>query len=198
MHETGLIALNPAKLLKVPKAKEQLAQRILTQEQVVRMIALETTPRDHAMMRLMYATGLRVSEVVALTWSDIVARDNGAGQATVYGKGGKTRYILIPASIMDELRGLDSQEGAVFKSRKDKTAMDVRQATRIVTQAADRAGIDKNVSAHWLRHANASHALDNGATIAVVQSSLGHASLVTTSKYTHAKPSDGTANYINI
>ena len=76
--------------------------------------------------------------------------------------------------------------------------MDTRQVDRIVIEAARRAGIAGNVSAHWLRHANASHALDNGAPIHVVQQSLGHASLVTTTRYAHIKPEAGSSQYIKI
>jgi integrase/recombinase XerD len=69
---------------------------------------------------------------------------------------------------------------------------------RIVTRAARRAGIDKHVSPHWLRHALASHALDRGAPIHVVQQTLGHASLATTSKYSHARPGDSAGLYVAV
>ncbi len=76
--------------------------------------------------------------------------------------------------------------------------MDTRQVDRLVLDAARRAGIQGNVSAHWLRHSNASHALDNGAPIHVVQQSFGHASLVTTTRYAHIKPGAGSSQYIKV
>ena len=193
----GAIRFNLASLLVAPAVEDKLAERIIEETDVVRMIALETNKRDHALLRLMYATGLRASEVAALEWSNIKKREQGA-QIAVYGKGGKTRYVPIGQSLYNELKSLDEQHGPVFKSRKGGACMSRVQITRIVSDAAKRAGIDEKVSAHWLRHANASHALDNGATIAVVQASLGHSSLLTTGRYTHARPTDGTANYIHI
>ena len=195
--DTGAIQFNIASVVKAPKFKDEIASRILSQEDVIRMIALTTNKRDHAMLRLMYMTGIRVSEVAGLTWKDVNKREEGA-QVTVFGKGSKTRYVLISQSMLDELKALGEQAGPLFKSRKGATALEERAITRIVSEAAKRAGIDEAVSAHWLRHANASHALDNGATIAVVQSSLGHDSVATTSRYTHARPDDSTSRYIRI
>jgi site-specific recombinase XerD len=76
--------------------------------------------------------------------------------------------------------------------------MDTRHVERLVLDAAKRAGIDGNVSPHWLRHSNASHALDNGAPIHVVKDSLGHSSLVTTTRYAHIKPGAGSSQYVKI
>ena len=107
-------------------------------------------------------------------------------------------------SIHARLRTLDGQVGAdryLFQSRESKGGtlpMAERQVNRIVLDAAKQAGIDSNVSAHWLRHSNATHALKNGASLPVVQASLGHASLVTTSRYLHIDPNEGTSQFIDI
>lgn len=69
---------------------------------------------------------------------------------------------------------------------------------RIVRAVARRVGIDANVSPHWLRHAHASHSLDRGAPIHLVQATLGHASIATTGKYLHARPQDSSARYLEI
>ena len=112
--------------------------------------------------------------------------------------------VLISQSMLDELRTLDGQVGAdryLFQSRESKGGtlpMAERQVNRIVLDAAKQAGIDSNVSAHWLRHSNATHALKNGASLPVVQASLGHASLVTTSRYLHIDPNEGTSQFIDI
>ena len=76
--------------------------------------------------------------------------------------------------------------------------MDRSQIMRIVRAAAKRAGIDTNVSPHWLRHAHASHALDRGCPIHLVQATLGHASVATTSRYLHARPTDSFARYLPV
>jgi len=72
------------------------------------------------------------------------------------------------------------------------------QVKRIVTASAERAGVDGQVSPHWLRHAHASHALDRGAPIHLVQATLGHASVTTTGKYLHARPEDSSARYLGV
>jgi site-specific recombinase XerD len=96
------------------------------------------------------------------------------------------------------LRGEDlSRDAPVFRSNKGD-ALDPSQAHRIVAAAARRANIKGNVSARWLRHAHASYALDRGAPPHLVQSTLGHASLSTTSRYLHARPSDSSARYLTI
>ncbi len=195
--------INYAKPLKAPKPHSKLAQRILSEIDVIRMIDRTENKRDHAMLRLMYHCGLRVSEVVALKWEDIHVTNEGA-ILDIFGKGDKQRFVLISQGMYEELCTLDGQVGKdryVFQSRKGKAGtlpIDASQVDRIVATAAKRAGIDGNVSAHWLRHANASHALDNGAPIHVVQQSLGHDSLVTTTKYAHIKPGTGSSQYIKV
>ena len=199
----SVFPINYGKALKAPKQHSKLAQRILSEADVIRMIDRTENRRDHAMLRLMYHAGLRVSEVVALTWNDVHITNDGA-VLDVWGKGVKQRFVLISQGMYDELRTLDWQVGAdhyVFQSRKGKGGvfpMDTRQVDRIVLDAARRAGITGNVSAHWLSHANASHSLDNGAPIHVVQQSLGHASLVTTTRYAHIKPGTGSSQYIKV
>ena len=151
------------------------------------------------MLRLLYAGGLRISEACGLCWRDVQPRDD-AGQATVYGKGGKTRVILLPASVwraLAPLRQGADQDAPVFRSAKGGH-LDPSAVHRVVKAAAARAGLPASVSAHWLRHAHASHALDRGAPIHLVQQTLGHASLTTTSKYAHARPSDSSGRYLGL
>jgi integrase/recombinase XerD len=76
--------------------------------------------------------------------------------------------------------------------------LDPRQVRRIVLGAAERAGLEAKVSPHWLRHAHASHALDRGAPVHLVAASLGHASIATTGRYAHARPSDSSSRYLAV
>lgn len=166
------------------------------------MISLETNTRNHAMLRLMYHCGLRVSEVVSLKWNDLQPRNEG-GQVSIFGKGGKTRQVLISGDLWNELMSLDGRftgnDRYVFQSRKGQAgtqAMETRQVARIVTDAAKRAGIKGDVSPHWLRHSHASHSLDRGAPINLVRETLGHASIATTGKYTHARPNASSSQFL--
>lgn len=141
---------------------------------------------------------MRVSELCALKWRDLTRRGD-TGQATVFGKGGKTRVVLLPATIWQELKALRGNalvNAPVFSSRKQGGHLTRSQVMRIVQAAAKRAGIDAKVSPHWLRHAHASHSLDRGAPIHLVQQTLGHSSVATTSRYLHARPQDTSARFL--
>jgi len=147
----------------------------------------------------LYSGGFRVAEACGLKWSDLQSRDT-SGQITVFGKGSKTRTVLVPKSVWNSLlslRGDAPEHAPVFRSRKGGH-LDESQVWRIVRKAAKRAGIEKAVSCHWLRHAHASHALDRGAPIHLVQATLGHSSVATTGKYLHARPADSSANYLPV
>jgi integrase/recombinase XerD len=196
-HRLGYLRFDVARPLRLPALKDQLAERILDETDVVRMIALERMPRNRAILLTLYAGGFRVSEVCSLKWSDLQRRDS-AGHITVFGKGGKTRTVLVPESVWNalvSLRGEAGDQAPVFRSRKGGH-LDESQVWRVVRKASERAGIDKDVSCHWLRHAHASHALDHGAPIHLVQATLGHSSISTTGRYLHARPSESSGDYL--
>jgi integrase/recombinase XerD len=198
-HRLGYLPFDVAQPLRLPALRETLAERILEETDVLRMIALEGMPRNKAILLTLYAGGFRVAELCSLKWSDLQGRDQ-AGQITVFGKGSKTRTVLMPSSVWNallSLRGEAAESAPVFRSRK-KGHLDESQVWRIVRKAAKRAGIEKAVSCHWLRHAHASHALDRGAPIHLVQATLGHSSISTTGKYLHARPTDSSANYLPV
>jgi integrase/recombinase XerD len=198
-HRLGYVVFNVGAAVKLPPVKNTLAERIMTEADVQRMLALEADARNGAMLRLVYCAGLRISEVCGLSWRDLSARDD-AGQATVYGKGGKTRVILLPVTVwrgLVALRGAAGPDAPVFVSQRHGH-LDASAVHRVVKAAAARAGLSADVSAHWLRHAHASHALDRGAPIHLVQATLGHASVATTGRYTHARPSDSSARYLAV
>jgi integrase/recombinase XerD len=217
-QRVGYLRFDVGAAVKLPPVKDALAERILDREAVLRLIDREPDARNRALLRLLYAGGLRVSEACALRWRDLRARDD-AGQVTVYGKGGKTRVVLLsPATwrVLMTLPGASTVAGAaggdgddagadgtsgrdapVFPSRRGGGPLDQPQAWRLVQAAAARVGLPVGkggVSPHWLRHAHATHALEHGhAPIHLVQATLGHASVATTSKYLHARPTDSSA-----
>lgn len=198
-HRLGYLPFDVGRPVRLPTRKNTLAARILPEADVQRLLALEEHPPNRVLLRLLYAAGLRVSELCALAWRDVQPRDGGAGQVVVYGKGGKTRTILLPGATWRELESLGrgSHKAPVFRSRKGG-ALTPAQVWRIVRAAAERAGIAAGVSPHWLRHAHASHALGRGALVHLVSTTLGHADLRTTSAYTHARPGDSSARYLAV
>jgi site-specific recombinase XerD len=196
----GYLQFNPGAAISTPKRKNTLGERILPETTLLRLIALEPHPRNRALLRLLYAEGLRVSEVCGLKWRDVQPRTE-AGQITIFGKGGKTRAVLLSSDTWAELntlKGDADSDAPVFKSRKNGGHLHPSQVKRIVEAAAVRAGIEAPVSPHWLRHAHASHALDRGAPIHLVQATLGHGSVATTGKYLHARPEDSSARYLAV
>lgn len=196
----GYLGFNPCAALHSPRVKNTLAERILPEAQVHQMIALEPNQRNRILLRILYTAGGRVSEVCGLKWRDVQERE-GSGQVTIFGKGGKTRVVLLSADTWTVLISLKDEAGLddpVFPSRKGKGHLHPAQVYRIVRAAAKRAGIEVPVSPHWLRHAHASHALDRGAPIHLVQTTLGHASVATTGKYLHARPEDSSAKYLGV
>jgi integrase/recombinase XerD len=202
-HKIGLLPVNVGVALLSKKVKDTLSERILTEADVMKMVLLEADQRNRLILRVLYACGLRVSELCQLTWSNLQGREGGEGQATVFGKGGKTRVVIIPAVVWKELTEFRGKRKAkaessapVFRSRKQGGHLTRAMVTNIVREAAKRAGIPADVSPHWLRHAHASHALDRNAPIHLVQTTLGHSSVATTSRYLHAKPSDSSSRYL--
>jgi site-specific recombinase XerD len=122
----------------------------------------------------------------------------GGGQITVFGKGGKTQVVVLPATVwkeLAELRGAAGDDDPVFRSQKGG-ALDRSAVHRIVKRAAARAGLPAAVSCHFLRHAHVSHALDRGAPAHLVQQTVGHSDLRTTSRYAHARPNESSATYL--
>ncbi len=120
LNRLGYLPFDVARPLRLPALRESLAQRILEETDVLRMIALEGTPRNKAILMTLYGGGFRVAETCSLKWSDLQSRDQ-AGQITVFGKGAKTRTVLMPLSVWNALLPLRQDAGddqPVFRSRK--------------------------------------------------------------------------------
>lgn len=211
-HKVGYLPFDVGQVVGLPPIENKLSERILSEEELFRILSLETNPRNLLLLKLFYVSAGRVSEVCALRWRNLQSNGD-SGQITFFGKGGKTRAVKLPEGLWkqliehkndictqsgDAIADQESQnEQPVFVSQK-KTPLSKSQMWRIVRAAALRAGIGRNVSPHWFRHAHISHALDNGAPVHLVQQTAGHSSLSTTSRYTHAKPSESSSSYLKI
>ena len=208
-HRIGYLLYNVGAAVTVPGIPDKLSERILPEEDVRRIMDSATNFRDSVLLRLIYASGARVSELAGVYWGALMDRGlqdgRPVGQITLLGKGNKTRTIRLSpdtwAALMQlkekvQEKGFALRQNPVFRSRKGGP-LSRQQIWRIVRNAARAAGLPQNVSPHWLRHAHASHALDNGAPTHLVKDSLGHKSLTTTSKYAHARPDDSSSLYLN-
>jgi integrase/recombinase XerD len=194
---TGAIDKDPGASLRAPRAQSMAPERILTEIEVARMIGAETDARARGALRLLYFTGMRNAELCDLRWRHLTpARKGGGAEARVTGKGNKTRVVMIPRDLWRELLELapGAKPDAPVIPGRNGEPINERALHRLVRHAAARIGTA--ASPHWLRHAHASHALDHGAPVQVVQKTLGHASLATTSLYVHMRPGDSSSAYI--
>ena len=159
--------------IKTPKIGQQLPV-FLTQQEVAKLIEAAPSKQSRLMIELLYSTGLRVSELVKLRYEDV----NEDGTLRVKeGKGKKERVTVLPKRLMKELKGA----GPVF----GKGNMTTRNVQAIIKKTAERAGINKKVTPHKLRHSFATHLLEKGTDVRIIQELLGHSNLQTTQIYTH-------------
>lgn len=197
LRREGFVEKNPAKDVHLPKLERRLPNFLYLDAVERLMNAPDTSTllglRDKALLELLYASGVRVSECVGLDRSDL---DLDLGAALVYGKGAKERYVLLGSSAVSALRRYlseawpllrqqtDGEDRPVFLNHKG-TRLSDRSVRRILDKyVVQLAGMQK-VSPHTLRHTFATHLLDHGADLRVVQELLGHASLSSTQIYTH-------------
>jgi integrase/recombinase XerD len=191
-EKLGYMPFNAGAAIKVKSEGNrgaELAKRIISETEVALLIRYTGNHRDKVMLQVLYASGMRVSELVGLNWGDLIARDRQV-QLNVLGKGDKLRQVLLPENVSQSLLSLrygGADADPVFVSR-ECGRVSTRNVVAMIKRAAHRAGLSGKISPHWLRHAHGSHAIDRGATIPEVQATLGHASATTTSGYLHARP----------
>jgi integrase/recombinase XerD len=196
-QEIGYLPFNVVAAVKLRPDREGLARRILEESEVARLIEAAAEGRDRGLLKLLYVSGVRVSELCGLQLCDAMPW-TGGGQITVFGKGGKTRTLLLKPKVWAQPLALRRDAGAVdlmFPSRKRGGHLNPSQVRRIVYATA-KAGLEQKVSPHGMRYAHASHALDRSAPIHLVQATLGHASVSTIRRYLHARPTEISSFYL--
>ncbi len=202
-----LVASSPVATTSSPKLDKRLPD-FLTPEETVRLLEAPdlTTPqgqRGRALMELLYASGLRVSELVSL---DLEQINLNTGEIRVWGKGAKERVVLMgkPAAVALSVylsqgrpQLLGEKKSHSLLVNRDGGRLTERSIQRTLTKYACAAGISKRVHPHMLRHTFATHLLDGGADLRVVQELLGHASLTSTQIYTHVTKSQARKVYLS-
>jgi integrase/recombinase XerC len=203
----GVVPANPARGVPTPKAPRTLPRHLRPGEVESLLEAAVPTAgaagdtalalRDRALLEVLYATGLRVGELVSLDWRDL---DVAARVLRVLGKGGKERMVPFgrPAAgalgawlaRWEEVRrragGADDREEPVFLNHRGGRLTD-RSVRRVIDCAVERAAVAAGVHPHTLRHTFATHLLEHGADLRAIQELLGHSSLATTQRYTHVE-----------
>jgi site-specific recombinase XerD len=186
-------------ILPRPRVASRMPRRILSEEEVGRILAACREPVERALILLLYDAGLRVQEAVTAKWSD-VGRTAGGYILTVTGKGSKTRTVGLSARALAALRAI-REDGILwlFPGWGQDGHLSRVTAWRIVRDVSARAGIrtdERDVSPHWLRHSHATHSLQHGADLITVRDSLGHSSIRTTERYLHARPGRLSTDFI--
>lgn len=192
--DQNIIKMNPCENIKMPKLEKKLPE-YLTIEEVDKLLDIKTSTaydkRNKAMLELLYGSGVRISELCNLTMSNLYLKDE---MIKVYGKGSKERIIPINNIAINylkdylehgrgELLGIKDSEYVFISSRHTKIT---RQAFfKILKKICKEKGIEKNISPHTLRHSFATHLINNGADLRIVQELLGHSDISTTQIYTH-------------
>jgi len=199
-HRIGYLRYDVGKALRLPKFKDNISERILSEAELQKMIGMETNLRNQLILRVLYATALRVSEFGQLKWGSLIERENG-GQTTVLAKGEKTHTVLILEPLWNDLlkykHDSATNDTPVFPGRNNKP-LSTTQIWRIVKRSAKRAGITKIVSPHVLRACHATHAIEHNCPIHIVQSSLNHSNVSVTSRYLRLRETDSSSKYLTI
>lgn len=188
-HRLGYLTFNAGAVIKVQGDTRSVAQRIVSEVEIGLLVRAASSERDRALVQVAYAGGLRVSEVANLNWGSIIERDDKV-QLHIVGKGRKVRQVLLPEIVSRSLLALrrKADDGdPVFRSREGGRLSE-RAINYMIKGIAARAGLPSQFSPHWLRHAHASHAIERGADLPVVQATLGHGNISVTSGYLHARP----------
>lgn len=193
LQRRGVVDRNPAEGLTLPKRKQPLP-KVLSEDAIEDLLAAPESARDRAILEVLYGAGLRASELVGLDTTDI-QRDGEEGIVRVrHGKGGKERLGLLGRRAMAAIDIYLARErpalaraetrGALFLNRFGGRLTD-RSLRRLFDKYCDQVAADHKITPHSLRHTFATHLLDNGADLRVVQELLGHADIGTTQIYTH-------------
>lgn len=177
----SLLGKNDIKI-SLPK-KEQKLPNVLTKDEVARLIRAANTKKSKLIISMLYSTGMRVSEIVNLQRENLDLENNEGMVKS--GKGKKDRLFIINAELCIGLKEYleDHKENTYVFSKEE--ALTPRNVQKIMKKTAIKAGIKKRVTPHTLRHSFATHLLESGVDIRVIQALLGHENLQTTQIYTH-------------
>ncbi|MFP3256231.1 MAG: tyrosine-type recombinase/integrase [Candidatus Nanopusillus acidilobi] len=170
---------NLAKQIKAPKVDKRLP-KFITYDELNRLLESAENYRDKLIIKFLFYTGVRVSELIKIKKNDIIFEE---GFVKVYGKGGKERIVPIPKELLNELKDYINKINT-----ENIFPLSSRQVERIIKNTAKKAGISKKVTPHVLRHSLATTLLSKGVDIRYIQEILGHSSLNITQIYTHVVP----------
>lgn len=181
----------PGYELKLPRPKkEKKLPTVLTMEECLQIFRVVDNPKHKLLLLIGYGAGLRVSEIVTLEWRDILFLEHKIHIRNAKGK--KDRMVMLPYSIVSSLeyyRSLYQTKKYVFEGQFAGEPYSVGSIQAVMRDALKKSGLEKKATVHTLRHSFATHLLENGTDIRYIQKFLGHASIKTTTVYTHVSAS---------
>ena len=193
------LPFNVGAAIEADKAESVIEDKLLTEEQIILMIGNTENQRDNLLIRLLYASGGRVSEIAALTWADV--QD---GYIIIrHGKGNKQRRVGLSDDTLARLRtfrpidATDADPIFTAKYRGQVRPMSRFTIYKQIQRIGARHGID-GLHPHMFRHSHGTHAIQNGAAIHVVRDTLGHSSIAITNNYLHAGQNESSAHSLKI
>lgn len=176
----AILKKDPTQNIKRPKKEKRLPE-VLNKDEIDAVIKAAETKKSELMIRLLYFTGLRVSELVNLKAEYV---DFEQSQIRVIGKGNKERRVLLPEGIKEKLKNyIENHQNQAYLLSKDKP-LTPRNMQKILTKIAKKLELKKKLTPHKLRHSFATHLLESGTDIRTIQVLLGHENLSTTQIYT--------------
>jgi integrase/recombinase XerC len=187
LKSQGALDRDPGTWIPSPKLPKKLPKflKIEDLDKILEQACKEGTPRDAAILELLYGAGLRVGELTLMNWEDV---DLQAGWLRVHGKGSKVRMVPLGAAALSSLKKMrdadQSPRGPVWTNKKGGR-LTTRSVARILEKWLERSGFSGSLSPHGLRHSFATHLLSHGADLRSIQELLGHAELSTTQRYVH-------------
>ncbi len=199
--KTGYLQRNPALALENIKTADKIYSKVLSKAQVEQMLHKEQSGRNRMIIKILYYTGIRVEEISKLHMRSFQKTDNGVIMM-VEGKGRKVRSIHLPEHLSQEIALYIESLPSEFLFTTQRNCFEAyqpistSQVFRIIKQSAKTAKLSVAPSPHWLRHTSATHAIEAGAPIHVVQRSLGHESISTTGKYLDLRPKESVGDYL--
>jgi site-specific recombinase XerD len=191
VRAAGVLESDPTATLEAPFRRRTLPKALAANQMTEMLEQDRHSPallRDQAILELLYGSGLRAAELVALDVPDVDLR---AGRARIQGKGNRQRIVAVGSSAIEAVTTylktdrVPPTEGNPLFTNPSGKRLTTRSVQNIVKRWAISVGLDPNTSPHTLRHSFATHLLDGGADLKSVQQLLGHASLATTQIYTH-------------
>lgn len=200
------VETNPAAALDEIKVEDQTAYKVLSIDEVERLIEFSGNKRNQILLNLIFKTGMRVSEVINLKFNQIKKRGENHF-LIVHGKGSKVRTVWISESDYNkilEFKNFESNKGEtsslndedyIFRSKKGLNQLSRNSVWKLIKVASKKAKISDKISPHWLRHTHATLALERGADLRVIQNTLGHESISTTVKYTKVGVGNSSSKY---